>query len=263
MVVGLEKFRKHFEAHAGHYVLIGGTACDILFSEMALQFRRTKDIDIILVVEALTDAFVQHFWVFIREGGYMVAEVDAHKRFYRLICPQNAEYPTMLELFARNPGVLQPTQGLHITDIPTGEDVSSLSAILLDDEYYHFTLANSETINGLHLAGDIALIALKAKAFLNNWERKRNGHPVQEVDITKHRNDVIRLAATVNGTEVDMIPDNIRKDVAVFIDLLLEEPNNISVLLNPWGMRNIRKEEIIAQLRNVFGISEPAPARQK
>jgi len=258
MVRGLESFQKHFEAHTDHYVLIGGTACDVRLAEKTLEFRRTKDLDIILIVEALTDGFVQHFWEFIRAGGYEVAEIDEHKRFYRFIRPKNGDYPTMLELFARHPGVLQPTDGLHITDIPTGEDISSLSAILMDDDYYHFTLANSDTSNGLHLASDIALIALKAKAFLNNRQRKRDGHKVQDVDITKHKNDVIRLAAIVTGKEVGGLPESIRKDVATFIGVLPEEPDNIKELLKPWGLGNIRKEDIIAQLRTVFGIGDVA-----
>jgi hypothetical protein len=258
MVRGLKSFQKHFESYTDHYVLIGGTACDMRLAEKALEFRRTKDLDIILVVEALTDDFVQHFWGFIRAGGYEVAEVDAHKRFYRFIRPKDSDFPTMLELFARHPGVLQPVEGLHITDIPTGEDVSSLSAILMDDDYYHFTLANSDAGNGLHLASDVALIALKAKAFLNNRQRKRDGQPVQDIDITKHKNDVIRLVATIAGAEASGIPEIIRKDIAAFIGILPEEPDNIKELLKPWGLGNIRKEDIIAQLRTVFGIGDAA-----
>jgi len=254
MVRGLESFQKHFEAHTGHYVLIGGTACDVRFGEKALDFRRTRDLDIILIVEALTPAFVHHFWDFIRAGGYRLAEVDAKKRFYRFIAPENKEYPDKLELFARHPDLLPAPEGLHITDIPTGEDISSLSAILMDEDYYHFTLANSDIRNGLHLANDVALIALKVKAFLNNRQRKKDGQSVQEVDITKHKNDVIRLTATVPGIEANGIPEIIRKDITAFINILPEEPDNIKDLLKPWGLSNIGKEDIIKQLRTIFGI---------
>jgi len=37
----------------------------------------------------------------------------------------------------------------------------------------------------------VALIALKVKAFLNNRQRKREGHKVQENDIAKHKNHTI------------------------------------------------------------------------
>lgn len=258
MVRGLDTFRKHFEKHAGHYILIGGTACDVRFAEKALDFRATNDLDIILVVEALSDNFVRHFWGFIQAGGYKVAEIDAQKRFYRFLKPTNAEYPVMLELFSRHPEALPPADGLHITDIPTGEDVSSLSAILMDDDYYQFTLANSDTTDGLHLASDIALIALKAKAFLSNRQRKQDGQNVREVDIVKHRNDVIRFGATVEGIKAESVPEVIQRDVTTFIEVLAGEPDNIKDLLKPWGLTGIQKEDIMDRLRVIFDIGQPA-----
>jgi len=53
MVKGLEKFRQHFRSFPGQYVLIGGAACDLLMEEAGLEFRATKDLDIVLIVEAL------------------------------------------------------------------------------------------------------------------------------------------------------------------------------------------------------------------
>ena len=34
MVHGLKKFKEYFENHSHQYVLIGGTACDILMGEL-------------------------------------------------------------------------------------------------------------------------------------------------------------------------------------------------------------------------------------
>jgi hypothetical protein len=257
MVKGLDRFRKHFEGHSEHYILIGGTACEVRFADKALWSRATKDLDIILVAEALSNEFVQHFWEFIRAGGYGVAQMQDHKRFYRFQSPTKPDYPAMLELFCRHPNALPPAEGLHITDIPTGEEVSSLSAILMDDDYYQFTLRNSNTSDGLHLASDIALIALKAKAFLNNRERKQEGQNVQEFDIAKHRNDVIRLTATIGGVKAQQVPGAIRMDMVSFIQLLTDEPDNVKQLLNPMGITGISKETIIEQLRVVFDIDQP------
>ncbi|MDD3898415.1 MAG: tyrosine-type recombinase/integrase, partial [Syntrophomonadaceae bacterium] len=39
------------------YAIIGGTACDLLMSEDGLDFRATRDIDIVLIVESLTPEF--------------------------------------------------------------------------------------------------------------------------------------------------------------------------------------------------------------
>ena len=57
MVKGIEVFRKHFAGYEDKYVLIGGTACDLLFQKNGLPFRATRDLDIILVAEALTPEF--------------------------------------------------------------------------------------------------------------------------------------------------------------------------------------------------------------
>ncbi len=61
MVRGLEIFRKHFNEFTDNYVIIGGTACDIIIDNIGLTPRATKDIDIILVIEALSPEFVAHF----------------------------------------------------------------------------------------------------------------------------------------------------------------------------------------------------------
>lgn len=53
MVRGLDIFKKYFEQHPGNYVIIGGTACDIIIDAAGFVPRATKDIDIILVEEAL------------------------------------------------------------------------------------------------------------------------------------------------------------------------------------------------------------------
>ena len=52
MVKGIERFKEYFAAYEGNYVIIGGTACEIHEEENALVPRATKDIDIILIVEA-------------------------------------------------------------------------------------------------------------------------------------------------------------------------------------------------------------------
>ena len=72
MVRGLDKFREQFRAYAGQYVLIGGAACDLLREEAGLGFRATKDLDIVLSVEALDASFVRAFWEFVRAGKYHV-----------------------------------------------------------------------------------------------------------------------------------------------------------------------------------------------
>ena len=47
------------------YVLIGGAACDIVFTSNDATFRATKDLDMVLIVEALSPEFGEKFWKFI------------------------------------------------------------------------------------------------------------------------------------------------------------------------------------------------------
>ena len=42
MVTGFESFRTHFKGYEDCYTIIGGTACDILMNEAALNFRATQ-----------------------------------------------------------------------------------------------------------------------------------------------------------------------------------------------------------------------------
>lgn len=254
MVRGLDIFTAHFSAFTDQYILIGGGACDVQFREKDIDFRATKDLDIILIVEVLTDEFVNHFWGFVKAGGYTIAEVDSKKCFYRFIKPAVAGYPKMLELFARKPDMIKAIPGFHITDIPTGEEVSSLSAILLDDAYYAFTIANSKRVNGLHIANEAALICLKARAFLNNRQRKIDGHDVQEVDIVKHKNDVIKLVSTLIPDQVVVIPATVAADLQQYIQIIREEDVNIKMLLKPMGLGDITMPEIIERMQVVFGL---------
>lgn len=76
---GLNKFREAFEAYSENYVIIGGTACDIVMSGTVVRSRATHDIDIIVIVEKMTAEFASHFWQFIREGGYLPKNVNSIK----------------------------------------------------------------------------------------------------------------------------------------------------------------------------------------
>ena len=59
MVRGLDLFREHFKDFADRYVLIGGTACDLIMSNVGLQFRATKDLDIVLCIESIDREFAR------------------------------------------------------------------------------------------------------------------------------------------------------------------------------------------------------------
>ena len=49
---GISVFRDYFQDFQDQYVLIGGAACDLIFEAQDTAFRATKDLDIVLLVEA-------------------------------------------------------------------------------------------------------------------------------------------------------------------------------------------------------------------
>ena len=187
MVTGLDLFRERFAAYADSYVLIGGAACYI-HEEMSAQVpRATKDLDVVLVVEALSADFVREFWQFVREAGYTRRQRGADKHeCYRFLQPQDKRYPKQIELFARAIGVLNIPEDAHLEPIPAGDELSSLSAILMNEVYYHYTIVHSRLEEGAHIANIEALICLKAKAFVDLCARKAQGEHVDQDDMEKH-----------------------------------------------------------------------------
>lgn len=169
MVRGFEIFREYFAGHADQFVLIGGSAATLAMEQSGLEFRATKDLDIVLHVEVLSLSFGQVFWRFIEAGGYEVRQArDTGKPvFYRFRKPADERFPAMLELFCRAPEGIPLAQGSQLTPIPIDEAAASLSAILLDAAYYEFILAGRREVGGLPWVGEDRLIPLKASAWLD------------------------------------------------------------------------------------------------
>ena len=102
MIRGLDVFKNYFSDFMEQFVIIGGAACDIVFTEADMSFRATKDIDMVLIIEALTPEFGRRFWSFINAGGYKNrAKRNGAPQFYRFDKPEEPNFPYMIELFAR------------------------------------------------------------------------------------------------------------------------------------------------------------------
>jgi hypothetical protein len=253
-VNGLDTFKQHFKDDSESYIVIGGAACEEHFESMGMTFRATKDIDMILVVEGMNADFVTRFWTFIKEGVYERKERSEGRQFYRFMNPENANFPDQLELFCRVPDGITSSEGGRFTIIPTEEDISSLSAILMDDNYYHFTRQNCINENDLNRANKIALVCLKAKAFLDLTQWKDDGHHIDTKTINKHRSDVFRLAATFTGDDKIDLPASIRTDMSAFIKLMDAGPPQTKEILKLMGIANLSTGQLIAQLKESFGV---------
>ena len=100
----------------------------------------------------------------------------------------------VLELFSRAPERLVVPQDQEIVPIPPEEDASSLSAILMDDGCYELVVANRDLIDDLPYVTPACLILLKARAWGDLTDRRAGGDAIDERNISKHCNDVFRLA---------------------------------------------------------------------
>lgn len=98
-----------------------------------LEFRATKDLDIVLHIEALNPTFGRIFWTFVGRGQYEIRQASQTGKpvLYRFQKPADTRYPAMLELFCRSPDGIELAEDANLTPIPIGDAVASLSAILL------------------------------------------------------------------------------------------------------------------------------------
>ena len=250
MVKGLDLFREHFAAVADQYVLIGGTAATLAMDEVGLDFRATKDLDIVLHIEVLSPAFGSAFWAFVDRGGYEIRQAsDTGKPvLYRFMKPADPGFPAMLELFCRSPDGIQIAEGSHLTPIPFDEAVASLSAILLDDAYYVFIVNGRRNVDGLPWIGAEQLIPLKARAWLDLSARKSAGQNVDGRDIRKHANDVIRLSQLLTPDSRIPLATRIAGDLGSFLDAVAADgsydPRSIEI--------DIKLAEIIDRIRRAY-----------
>lgn len=251
MVRGLDLFIDHFRDFRDQYVLIGGAACDLVFENAGVDFRATRDLDIVLCAEALSRRFVDALWSFIRAGKYEIQEKSTGgKQFYRFRKPRRAEYPSMLEFFSRVPDVFQAGEARHVTPIPVEEEDVSLSAILLDGDYYTWILEGRQVLRDVAIVGPEHIIPLKARAWLDLTGRKAGGRAVDRRDIKKHRNDVFRLLAVIDPSPISGVPEPIRGDMAAFVAAVEDETIDLQAL----GLGRRDRSDVVAILRTKYGL---------
>jgi hypothetical protein len=188
-------------------------------SRSDLPFRKTKDLDIVLVIEAIDPAFVARFKEFVAAGRYQVRQRQetGRREFYRFQKPAEEGYPSMLELFSRAPADLDLGPDQQVAPVAVEASVASLSAILMDEGYYELVLSCRYDADGIPMVGADGLIPLKARAWLDLSRRKAASEAIDENDIKKHRNDVFRLALTLTGEAGPEVAEGILADLEAFV----------------------------------------------
>jgi hypothetical protein len=251
MVRGLDRFKEYFVDFQDQYTVIGGTAVFVAMDAAGLAFRVTKDIDIVLCIETIDASFVKGIWAFVDKGDYEYQQKSTgNPRFYRFYKPKDATFPHMLELFSRAPDSVQVPKGCHLTPIPAAEEVSSLSAILLDDDYYNLVRKGCVQEDGLSVLTPEYLVPMKARAYLDLSERRSQGQDISTNDVKKHRNDIIRMSQLISPNTRVALPDKVLEDLAVFVSKGLPDGCNPQDL----GIPETSLEDIGNLLSTVYGL---------
>lgn len=224
----------------------------LLLEDHPIRARVTRDIDIVLIVEALDSDFVKRMWCFVFMGGYEpYCRSDCEPVLYRFMNPTDKSFPSMIELFSRRSldHYYSPTQ--FVAPIKSETESFSLSAILLDDDYYRLALSGRLILEGIPILGPKEIILFKARAFNDLVERRNGGYHVNSDDIKKHRTDILRLATVVDAGPLDGIPDAVRADLLTFINQLEVTPNDLRLL----GVSASLKD-IVQRLSVIYGLGD-------
>ncbi len=103
---------------------------------------------------------------------------NGRREFYMFHNPTDTSYPAMLELFARKPEALEIPEDAGLTVVEVSDETLSLSAILLDTDYYEALLESRRVIDDILVLDERLLIPFKARAFVGLSQRKDDGEPM-------------------------------------------------------------------------------------
>ena len=158
----------------------------------------------------------------------------------------------MIEIFSRNPDFIVLEGDAVFTPLPIDDEISSLSAILLNESYYELLKNGQVILDGIPVLSPTCLIPFKAKAWLDLKERRSNGEQIDSKNIKKHKNDVFRLVQLISADTKQIINEEIAADMRKF----LSEIENEDIDLKSIGIRGINKTTIIDLLYNCYGLQK-------
>lgn len=185
---GLEHFSEFFKDFDDNYVIIGGGAAAAYLDDEGLEFRATKDIDMVLFTNDSND-LNKKISEYIELGKYETKErTDDSPRYYRFSKPENKAFPEIVEIFAKVDSDIELREGQYIIPVQNDEE-AKLSAILLDEEYFNLIKNNAtKSESGYSIINPYANICLKARAYRELKDRNEESKKVR-----KHLTDVLRL----------------------------------------------------------------------
>ena len=116
------------------------------------------------------------------EDDVRVAREDGSTRYYRFTLPAEvdgaeAKLPAEIELFSKAPWPVD--EGVEVVPMPFDGDLSSLSAILLDENYFEFIREGIVGVHGVPVPDVLHIIPLKMRAHMDLSKRHDAGEHVR------------------------------------------------------------------------------------
>lgn len=247
MIRGLDHFADYFKQYSANFILIGGVASYLMLEQAgASKVRATKDLDVVLLMSP-SDTFLLAIKDYIKLGGYEIQKgKNDQASFYRFQKPTDEKFPIMIELFSAAKANFKLFEKQHVIPITYSDGVKSLSAILLDSEYFSIINKNAIKRDGIFILNEMALIPFKAKAYLEIKERGEDSK-----NWKKHRGDIINLAVTFLSEESkETLTGSVRDHFMKFMDQLKQELT-LEIVEGACN-QNISKEIVIRLLENTF-----------
>lgn len=251
MIPGFARFEEAFRNDAGFYVVIGGAARELIYADTgAWQSTATKDLDVVLIAEAIDANFVSKFMRFVKTAGYTHVTKTGDCQLYRFTAPEDLSYPQQIELLGRKPDYLIGVEAI-VGKVLVDSVQYSLSAILLDDDYYSL-LASGVAVTrkyGIPTLAHEYLPVFKMRAFNDLSDKRKRGEAIREGEIGKHRRDVFRLVSIMPPkTQIDL-PRAIRDEIERFLDNVTLPSRNY---MKSIGLGNTTLEQIKGAIRSTY-----------
>lgn len=266
VVQGLEVFRQYLAGQEEKFVIVGGTAIQLVRGQyledgsnaFSGEPRVTKDIDILVVIDKLDQDFINAIQKLIVDGEYQCEKKKETNYYYRFVQKNNLSFPGKIELLTRDPF---PENDKFKYASLTGGFKGSLSAIVLDSEYYAFAKDHTEKINGLYSLPEIGLIVLKVSASLNRLEEyQKKSEQAKDrdyfyLDYQKHLQDVFLLVGELKPEVKADVSEKIKNRLTEFIEKHnpshYQWPKILSFVHNETG----DPADYIARYKEVFDIA--------